>query len=145
MLIIWVTYAATVSSGQTLTADLFNEKTVPSWAVMSFNLSSCPNGWSEYLPAQWRFIRWIDKTWTNIDPDWERIIWSLQSDIANSIDQIWYANTTSSNIITIPDDGSWSARTCQAWRTWACAWAQYKKKWTETRPKNVALLYCEKI
>jgi len=110
------------------------DATVPTWFVWSFDLTICPNWWTEYIPARWRFIRWIDSTWTN---DVVRVVWDLQADDFKS-----HSHTL--NWITLLDLGvnkfwhiTWGARkegvSITNW-TW----------WTETRPKNVALLFCEK-
>ena len=37
--------------------DLMDNLWVPSWAVMAFNLSSCPDWWTEYTAARDRTIR----------------------------------------------------------------------------------------
>lgn len=39
--------------------------TTPTGAVMAFDLAACPDGWSDYLPARGRFVRGIDPTGTN--------------------------------------------------------------------------------
>ncbi len=102
------------------------------WAVISFNLSSCPTGWIEYTPARWRFIRWIDSTWTN---DTIRVAGDLQDDQIkqhkHTLKQIWSINVSWTNMNIY-------------WPWWW--WADYTDNfwWTETRPKNVALLYCVK-
>ena len=98
----WVAYAAwdystTVNTWDSLTAEKWNSvkdkvvsndssitsnaaAIVPSWAVMPFNLASCPTWWSEYTQAYGRVIRWVDKSGTNIDPDGQRALWNLQTD-----------------------------------------------------------------
>lgn len=131
----------TATTGDTLTADKWNEmvaKLVPSWIVSSFNLSSCPEGWSEYTPAYGRFIRWIDKSGTSIDPSGQRALWNIQNDA------FWSHNHYTSfhnddwnwrgwwNRSLEDDDGGWyNVNTSSTWDS-------------ETRPKNVALLYCQK-
>src|SRR5690606_8848693 len=52
---------------------------VPSGAVMAFDLSDCPSGWSEYTPARGRFIRGIDNGAGN-DPDGTRTAGATQDD-----------------------------------------------------------------
>lgn len=114
---------------------------IPSWAVMSFNLSTCPtwwkvsdwNSWTQDL--RWAFIRWIN--WNLNWRDVERILWHYQVDELKShshetvfyywVDPGWnYDNGTN-----IAAAGPYSRSTSSFW-------------WSETRPKNVALLYCEK-
>lgn len=113
-----------------------------SGAVVSFNLSKCPDGWDDYKPAYGRFIRGIDKT-GNIDPDKGRSSGELQEDSfqkhAHSISGAktaghqpavgsphGYSHGALGNTINNtngPSSGSVSG---------------------ETRPKNVSLLYCIK-
>ena len=176
VMVFWVSYAIflninTVNPTDELTADLINNIinnqkdldtriiaswSTPSWAVMAFNLSSCPTGWSEYTLAYGRFIRWIDKSWTNIDPDWERVLWNIQNDEFKS-----HNHTATTN------NAGWHSHTYQAWASnnwagwlwWSPNWGSYSSStagshshivtinltgWAETRPDNVALLYCVK-
>lgn len=106
---------------------------VPSGAVIAFNLSSCPSGWSEYAPAYGRFIRGIDKSGTGIDPDGVRAPGSTQADMVGPVTVggvlVWaYGATLKQNNTggSTPSSGSVSSGG------------------VETRPKNVALLYCQK-
>jgi hypothetical protein len=107
---------------------------VPSGAVMSFNLASCPTGWSEYTLARGRFIRGIDSTGTN-DPDGVRALGSTQDDELAA-----HSHTVGSNIAStagsnrITTWGNTSNGTVNTTSTGG----------DETRPKNVALLFCEK-
>lgn len=79
-LIVWVTYASftwswqnDVNSWDTLSANSWNEllnnqnylkqeveglmnTNVPPWAIMAFNSSICPSGWTELTSAKWRTI-----------------------------------------------------------------------------------------
>ncbi len=145
----WVVYAANITSVKTQSINSWdimgkgwfqdvNDSIVPSWAVMAFNKSSCPTGWSEYTPAYGRFIRWIDKSWNNQDPDGERSTWNIQSDMIKS-----HSHTTT--IMIWDNSVDWvDSTTTNSWehhnesRETASTW------WAETRPVNVALLYCEK-
>lgn len=86
----WVVYAAwddVVNSGDPVSSSSWNklvEHTVPSWAIMPFNLSSCPTWWSA---ADWTngtpdlrgtFVRGI---WGDINGrDIVRSLWSYQAD-----------------------------------------------------------------
>lgn len=148
MVIVWVTYASTVIPNQPLTADLFNEKTVPTNAVMAFAQDICPTGWSEYLPAQWRFIRWIDKTWTNIDPNWQRSIWDIKEDTFKN--HTHNRQDDNESEFTYQDDlSSTISKAASQWEV-SDRWKWENKTWnspdwsSETSPKNVALLYCVK-
>lgn len=124
----------------------------PAGAVIAFNLANCPTGWSEYMPARWRFIRGIDSTGLN---DSVRPLESLQDDalqniigtatpaywnahwwsfsgafywVSQTVNTMWNGPISGYAGSGIGFDASRSARTS-----------------TETRPKNVALLYCKKM
>lgn len=47
--------------------------------VVAFDLTACPDGWSEYTPARGRFIRGIDSSGTN-DPAGARTVGNVQED-----------------------------------------------------------------
>lgn len=81
--IFWITYAAVsqVSSWDTLTATLFNESMVTTWAIMAFNGTTCPTWWNKAdwsgdekntswdnttLDLRWEFIRGLDD-WRWVD------------------------------------------------------------------------------
>lgn len=127
----------------------------PAGAIMAFDLSACPSGWSEYLPARGRFLRGIDNGAGN-DPDGTRVAGQTQDDALqnltgtveisqmNNTSQVWSGtgifgrqsgssrraptNSGSNSTAAIVDfDASRVARTAN-----------------ETRPKNVAVLYCRK-
>ena len=150
-----------------LTATKWNnlvKATVPTGAVMAFNLSTCPNWW---LPAdwtnstpdlRWEFIRWLDN-WRWVDTG--RVLGSSQNPtrIRTLIDNYtWYAIWTFAVSAWNIETNWWSAtvpewtivpfvtlnnlayyqatatQTVWSWDNWAFA----------TRPRNVALLYCVK-
>lgn len=146
--IVWVTYAAVtqVSTGETLTATIFNESMVPTWAVMAFYWNSCPAWWNKAdwsgdekmvdwtvwnLDLRWEFIRWFDD-WRGIDSSrWLATFQAdeLKSHVHNTVGLVYYGW------------GSW-------WfPTW---WYGLNSRdttaywWSETRPRNIALLYCVK-
>lgn len=152
-IIMWITFLLTVTiwgviyAAVTLTATEWEKITAEkwnnllantarlSWEIAAFNLDGCPNWWSDYTPAYGRFLRWIDKSWTNIDPDWEREKWSIQEDMLKShshtLNWKYYPSTWASNLFHIYD-------------TWTHKVNSNKTWWDETRPKNVAVLYCIK-
>lgn len=142
----------------TLTATNWNElsnKTVPTWFIWSFYLQSCPTwrkpadgtNWTPDL--RWVYVRGLNSFdwWTtarndgNQDVDWaSRSLWSFQWDEIKA-----HKHKISTRI--------W-ATTHTAWVYPASAWEwtitdQWSSSidsfgWTETRSKNVALIYCFK-
>lgn len=118
---------------------------IPVGAVMAFNLSDCPDGWDDYELAWGRFIRGIDKGSTNLDPEGRRTLGSTQDEafVAHNhtrpravIDMGGLSRIESgggvpsgnhygyghAKYVEIPPTGNTGGR--------------------ETRPDNVALLYC---
>lgn len=127
--------------------------TVPTWAVMAFNLASCPTWWipADWTPwtpdLRWEFIRgldngrWVDTgrilasyqtdtiqniiawnipwdTWVSWAPTWAMAFWSAW---------IWWPNSVDYDSRPMNFDASRVVRTSN-----------------ETRPRNIALLYCIK-
>ncbi len=107
----------------------------PKGAIMAFNLVSCPSGWSEYTLARGRFLRGIDSTGIN-DPEGVRALGSTQDDIFESHSHVYGAlHNAYPNMNWLgagPAVGNWGPHTSAA------------TGGAETRPKNVALLFCEK-
>lgn len=139
------------TSGWNLSAAMWNklyEHTVPVWFVWSFDLAVCPSWWTEYTLARWRFIRWIDNTWTN---DSVRILWNIQEDAFQ-----WHWHLAgSANDILRRADGTMRWTNANNTSTERATWYGARRiisdtvNWTpriasETRPKNVALLFCRK-
>ena len=114
---------------------------IPKGAVVPFDSTSCPIGWFDYLPAQGRFIRGIDKT-AVIDPDGTRPPGALQKD--------QFAEHRHDRPYAVYDAGggpnaSWvaSAHNLGYGHTNPPQTGPAGLG-TETRPKNVSLLYCQK-
>ena len=61
VIVSWIVYAniSEVSSRDTLTAQIFNESMVPTWAVMAFYSTTCPAWWNK---ADWswdeKMVNW---------------------------------------------------------------------------------------
>lgn len=124
--------------------DWISNRLVPSHAVMAFNLTSCPSGWSEYTPARGRFLRGIDNGAGN-DPDGTRAPGAVQADMFKSHTH----NTVFQNDGRTLEVGTTSGDDVQfsfsdAGGTHGPALITTATGGAETRPKNVALLYCEK-
>lgn len=115
--------------------------TIPANSVLAFNLASCPNGWKEFAPAYGQFIRGVDRGATKIDPDGERAIGNIQE---GSIQK-------HSHVVTHwTGPGKFQRHTLAHTKYTNQTTAQGGGKsgeegGKETRPKNIALLYCYKI
>ncbi len=119
------------------TEALIKKYVLPKGAVLSFDLEQCPFGWSTYEPAYGRFIRGVDRS-GKIDPDGERSSGSLQEDEFRAHThrvQVAYGpggqaaawSMTHNSPTSLPEEGKISI-----------------EGGSETRPKNVSLLYCVK-
>ena len=111
---------------------------LPVGAVVAFELDECPTpGWKEYKLAYGRFIRGIDKSGTKVDPDGKRKPGAPQEDSFKS-----HFHTQDGDI-HIHGGGFWM----KPERHFHYSRSQSKTSsvgGAETRPVNVALLYCEK-
>jgi hypothetical protein len=104
---------------------------IPAGTISAFASTSCPTGWSEYTAARGRFLRGIDNAAGN-DPDGTRAPGDVQADMFKS-----HSHPT------------WIA----AWRAGAAGsteWVGTSTQQTtspaggaETRPKNVAVTFCQ--
>lgn len=121
---------------------------IPAGAIMAFDASSCPAGWSEYTPAQGRFLRGIDKTGTNIDPAGQRAAGHIQNfdwvgfSMTNTLQNVnsGYSHgpvdmgKSTSTYVGNLFAGGWNNPSAASGVRWNAA--------DEIRPKNVAVLYC---
>lgn len=121
---------------------------IPAGAVMAFDLATCPAGWSEYAPARGRFLRGIDNGAGN-DPDGTRAPGHAQADaFQHHTHNVNFAAATPGNanaylspariIFARQGDGSPSHSESPGSSVASGRVA------AETRPKNVAVLYCRK-
>jgi hypothetical protein len=111
--------------------------------VVSFVASKCPEPWVEYEPAYGRFVRGIDPT-GKIDPDGVRAFGSTQTDGLASHTHTMGVNGGDSfsmapggatqRLANFAPDGYGAGPPKQT--------APNAGGLSETRPKNVALLYC---
>lgn len=120
---------------------------VPSGAVMAFNLFSCPSGWevsdgtNGTVNLRGYFVRGLNTGSSGLDLG--RTLGSIQADDIKShthtvdMDQIENYNYIGSNRNTDRGGGSNASR--------SGALTVGYTGGTETRPQNVALLYCQKI
>lgn len=168
--VIWIfgiTYAAVtqVSTWETLTADIFNQSMVPTWAVMAFNGTTCPDGWNK---ADWSWDE-KDTSWnlTTLDLRWEfirgfddgrgvdsgRVLGSTQSQNVQELQVVWDWSYEWWPLYVAENTSAWNNRNMVK-ANWKIDWKSYNgsypasilKVWegSDTRPRNVALLYCVK-
>ena len=118
-----------------------NIVSVPAGAVVAFDSAECPNGdWKEYKAAHGRFVRGIDRSGSNIDPSGERNPGSFQEDEVKA-----HSHVTAQLAMVPRGQGAQPGDDHNPGN-----WVGSRKldvevsKGEESRPKNVALLYCIK-
>ena len=111
---------------------------IPTGAIMAFDLTSCPTGWSVYTAAYGRFLRGIDKSGTNIDPSGERAPGNVQNQ----------GTAVNGMSASLGNAQGYSAAMGWGYGTNNVAFGTptvtLSSTDPETRPKNVAVLYCRK-
>lgn len=107
-----------------------------SGAVVAFNATSCPTGWAEYQPARGRFIRGIDPSGNSVDPSGPRQPGTQQEDAFKKHSHTFQGLAI--NGTPNASTGTWFGVNPQSTTT-------SQEGGDETRPKNVALLYCSKV
>ena len=114
---------------------------------MAFDLTSCPAGWSEYTPARGRFLRGIDNAAGN-DPSGTRPPGNTQGDGLGSHTHDYYVGHTSSGFGHLYSYHQIANADDIGGRYLASAYGGginiVATGISETRPKNVAVLFCEK-
>jgi hypothetical protein len=145
---------------------------IPSWAVMAFNLPSCPFGWTAYSNWVWRTVIWAwNGAWSTTsvwDTWWEKsapaislnanLVVSASAKIAGWAPQTSFSSQPTNNAI-ISKPNAWAANIYNStwtwvadiviWPNWWVTWtATWIITWWGTAPDNmqpyVALLYCQK-
>lgn len=120
--------------------DSYQKAIIPVGAVIPFNRETgCPENWTEYKPAYGRFIRGIDKSNESIDPKGERQLGDLQEDEfklhSHGVRVAYHSGNKAG--------GGWSM-THNIPTTDLETGHLGQEGGLETRPKNVALLFCER-
>lgn len=118
------------------------ENQIPSGAVIPFNSDSCPEKWEEYKLAYGRFVRGIDKT-GRLDPDGIRLAGDVQSHtFLNHSHSISGAKTAAHQPQVGSPHGYHPGALGNTINKTSDLTGDNVGK--ETRPVNVALLYCVK-
>lgn len=126
-----------------------NYQVTPPQVVMAFASELCPDGWKPYEKAFGRFIRGLDLN-GNTDPDGKREIGSLQDDSfkthSHPYKDVYFMEAWGDKGTDLGQDRAGNKgdhdtdnEPYQIGRTTSDTGG------VETRPKNVTLLYCEKI
>ncbi len=120
----------------------------PTGAIMAFDLATCPTGWSEYTPARGRFLRGIDNGAGN-DPSGTRVAGNVQADaFQGHWHDFWSQQNSTAGSTTggyLTDYTNQSKNNYNKARDAASDGTNGTPRTaTETRPKNVAVLYCRK-
>ncbi|MEX0956416.1 MAG: shufflon system plasmid conjugative transfer pilus tip adhesin PilV [Rhizobiaceae bacterium] len=119
--------------------------------IVAFEAASCPSGWSEYTPARGRFLRGIDNG-AGLDPDGTRAAGATQEDALQNITGYFRSITrrifsTGSGVFdtegpdttNLPDSSSSGSSP----QTVTFDASRVVRTADETRPKNVAVIFCE--
>lgn len=112
----------------------------PTGAIMAFDLATCPTGWSVYTAAQGRFLRGIDPAGT-VDPSGARVAGHVQADAFQG-----HAHGIGGAASSSGSYGQLSAQSPSVPSGLPIEVSGYgaPRIASETRPKNVAVLYCRK-
>ncbi len=113
---------------------------LPTGAITAFDLTTCPTGWSEYIPARGRFLRGIDNGAGN-DPAGTRIPGNIQdaTRIQQSAD-VWQGIIGFANA-----DGTYAETYAGQRHAQASSYPSAGPNSSiAVRPKNVAVLFCRK-
>ncbi len=118
-------------------------------AIAAFAASACPTGWTEYTAARGRFLRGIDNG-AGVDPDGTRLPGAVQLD---ALQQHTHYMTSESggndNVVAFPDtnpDSTYASGGNPGARGDAYIFVGNIKSGrmsSETRPNNVAVIYCQ--
>jgi len=115
---------------------------IPTGTIAAFAATSCPSGWTEYTSARGRFLRGIDNGAGN-DPDGTRSPSAVQTDAFQAHKHTY---TTPSQYDDYVGGSGTSARISSTGQTtgYAADGANGTPRTaSETRPKNVAVLFCQ--
>ncbi len=106
---------------------------VPTGAIMAFHETACPDGWTEYTPARGRFLRGIDNGAGN-DPGGTRAPGNVQADMVGPHNHQLAVSMGTSGDYGLRDAGNATST--------GAPWTQ-NNSGVETRPKNVAVIFCQ--
>jgi hypothetical protein len=165
----WAVYAwvwMIASDWDSLTHTKWNEMvgyTVPSGAVMSFDLASCPTGWTEYTAARGRAVIWVWQ-WNTAEWGWlgtnrtlGAIAWAethtlteaqmpahnhLHWPATNSVFDFWFWISTT--LIDPVSNSEYYHNTDENVEYYQYTSTQWGSQAHNNMPPSIALLYCKK-
>lgn len=117
---------------------------IPAGTISAFASTTCPVGWSEYTPARGRFMRGIDNGAGN-DPAGTRSPGATQGDAYQAHHHVYYGNTgtgTTGGGFGIQGSASVLGSGLSAINQFGLQTSSSGDS-TETRPKNVAVTFCQ--
>ncbi|NTB05785.1 tail fiber domain-containing protein [Agrobacterium tumefaciens] len=115
---------------------------IPAGTISAFASTTCPTGWSEYTPARGRFLRGIDNGAGN-DASGNRAPGAVQADLIGSHNHPftdgadWRVNGGTGSTFGLPETGQNYVGTTNR------AGVVGYSGGAETRPKNVAVTFCQ--
>lgn len=120
---------------------------IPAGTISAFASTTCPTGWSEYIPARGRFLRGIDNGAGN-DPSGLRSPGNVQADLLASHTHTAYASNNDRNDAATQgwpvNNNHYTFRSSDRPREYAIdSQAIGQAGGAETRPKNVAVTFCQ--
>ncbi len=120
---------------------------IPAGTISAFASTTCPTGWSEYTPARGRFLRGIDNAAGN-DPTGTRAPGNVQADLLGGHSHTAYASNNDRNDAATQgwpvNNIHTTFRTSDRPREYAMdSQAIGQTGGAETRPKNVAVTFCQ--
>jgi hypothetical protein len=118
---------------------------IPAGTISAFASTTCPIGWSEYTPARGRFLRGIDNG-AGLDPDGTRAPGSTQADAFQGHFHSFSPNSVGTPYPSGGLDSSGGAAAYQAPAVGAPisdGTNGTPRTSSETRPKNVAVTFCQ--
>lgn len=137
-----VTISTTAISTTTINGTATTGMVLPSGAIMAFDLASCPSGWSEYTAARGRFLRGIDSAGT-ADPSGTRVAGGVQEDAFQGHQFVTGVTVVAGAVYNVSprQEGGGSGSTGAPTVLGSYGTPRLA---SETRPKNVAVLFCRK-
>ena len=107
---------------------------VPSGTIAAFASATCPTGWTEYVASRGRFLRGIDNGAGN-DPDGTRTPGNVQADAVGPHTHDVLSVGSNGQYESTNEENAIKGTTMQTTDTGTTG--------PETRPKNVAVLFCQ--